>query len=197
MKNTWLYFGVLIVCLSGCSDGDTPAAIIDPIWVDHGNGIVQFHTNNPEHYNYPIYSSEITVTNNIYEVTVKKISGSDNYGYGMLFCADSNNYYRFFVTTRQRYTIQKFASGEWKYPLISWTTSTKIHGGYNVDNKLKVVRTDFGGTATFDIYINDDLITSINDYTPIKGTKARLAVSVDVEENEKFPYIPVEVWFKY
>lgn len=196
MKNPWVYLGVLAVCLAACSDDGLPA-LIDPIWVYHDNNTAQLHTNNPEHYNHALYSSTIDVSDNVYEATAKKISGSDNYGYGMVFCVDSGSYYRFFVTARQRYTIQKFVSGVGRDPLKPWTTSTAVRSGYNVENKLKVVRTDSGGTASFEIYINDTLIASISDPDPVNGTKIRLAASVDVEEKENFPYIPVEVWFKY
>ncbi|MDR2176470.1 MAG: hypothetical protein LBP20_00315 [Treponema sp.] len=196
MKNAWVYLTALMVCLVGCS-GDEFAEIIDPIWVDHGSGIVQFHTNNPDHYNYAFYHTITPATNDVYEVTAKKMSGSDNYGYGMLFCVDANDYYRFFITARQQYTIQKFISGEGAGSLIGWTNSPEIRRGYNADNKLKVVRTNSGSAATLAIYINDTLVKSVTDDIPINGTKFRLAASVDVEEKENFPYVPVEVWFKY
>jgi hypothetical protein len=200
MSNIWIYLSVVIVSLAGCPNGtpDTSASIIDPIWVDHGGGVVQFHTNNPEHYNKAPYSSAIEVPNNIYEVTVKKTSGSDDYAYGFLFCMDSDSYYRFFITVNQRYTIQKMVSGTWQEsPPIAWSTSTKLLRGYNVENKLKIVRTDTDGTAKIEVYINDELTRSFTDDNPVNGTKARLTASVNTKENEGFPYTPVEVWFKY
>jgi hypothetical protein len=200
MKNAWVYLIVVLLSLADCSS-DTSPAIIDPIWVDHGSGVVQFHTNNPAHYNRAFYSSEIDVSDIVsgdtYEITARKISGSDNYGYGMLFCMDSNSYYRFFITARQQYTIQKFISGVGQTPLQNWTASTEIRPGYGVDNKLKVVRTYSNGTAAFTVYINDVRVASLSDHAPVNGTEAQLAASVDTEPNENFPNIPVEVWFNY
>jgi hypothetical protein len=197
MRN--LIFLSILLFFAGCQNGtsDTLISIIDPIWVDHGDGIIQFHTNNTEHYNKALYSTTTDVSNNIYELTAKKTSGSDTYGFGFLFCVDSNSYYRFFININQRYVIQKMVSGTWQEPLIPWSASVKLIAGYNNDNKLKVVRTNVDSKATFKIYINDKLENEFTDDNPINGTNARLAVSVNTEENEKFPYIPVEVWFKY
>jgi hypothetical protein len=171
---------------------------------DDNDGTMQYWTNDPASYNRAPYHYFINPNADpkIYECKVKKNSGNDSYGYGMVFCVDDTDrenisYYRFFITVNGRYTIQKRVGDTWATAPLSWRDSSSINTGFNVYNTLKVERTNNANDASFRIFINDNLAATFNDSSPINGNKIGLVVSVNTMEMEQFPYIPVDVRFYY
>jgi hypothetical protein len=165
------------------------------------DGKLQFCTNDSKYYDKYInhFINDSNEDQNIYQGRVKKVSGHENYGFGILFCADENNknYYRLFITIEGRFTIQKRTETGWLDPPIKWTTSPYIIKGYNVYNHIRVVRTVNDNIAAFEIYFNDSLAATFVDTTPFGGVKAGLVVSVNTVEKELFPNIPVDIRFDY
>jgi hypothetical protein len=181
-----------------------PVNTIRFLMTNNNDGTMQFSTNDPALYNRaPIhYFVNPNPNPNIFECRVKKISGNDDYGYGILFCVDdtdSNNisYYRFFITVNGRYTIQKRVGDIWATAPLGWTDSSSINTGFNAYNTLRVERTDNENDAAFKVFINGTLSGIFNDSKPINGNKIGLVVSVNVMELEQFPYIPVDVRFNF
>ena len=171
---------------------------------DDNDGTAQYSTNDPALYNkWPYsYSPNPNPDPNIYECRIKKISGNNSYGFGILFCvddADRNNinFYRFFITLNGTFTIAKRIGNNWAPTPVSWRNSSFINTGYNEYNTLRVERVDNEKNATFRIFINDNLAAAFNDDNPINGSKAGLVVSVNIMEMEQFPYIPVDVRFYF
>ena len=170
-----------------------------------GNGSAQFWTNDPTRVNvaYYQYLKNPNLNENVFELNVKKISGSDGYGFGMLFCiddTDSSNvsFYRFFITINGRFVIQKrTGSNVWAAAPVSWKNSSSIITKYGVYNKLRVERTDMGESASFRVLINGVQVAAFNDDNPINGKKIGMAVSIDTIAIEQFPHIPVDVRFDY
>jgi hypothetical protein len=162
-------------------------------------------TNDPATYDkfYYNYSPNPNMDPNIYECQIKKISGSESYGYGILFCVDDTdkdniNYYRLFITVNGRFTVAKRTGNTWATAApVSWRNSSFIKTGYNVYNSIKVERLGYENSAAFRIFINGNLAAVFNDDNPINGNKAGLVVSVNVMEMEMFPYIPVDVRFQF
>jgi len=166
------------------------------------DGTAQYLTNNSAMYNRYTWSAIPNPNPNVYECKVKKISGNDDYGYGMVFCfddSDSGNisYYRFFINVNGRFAIAKRTDNSWTNDPVRWTTSSFLNTGYGVYNTLRVEKTNNGNSATFRIFINDNLAASFNDNSPLNGNKIGPVVSVNIMEMEQFPHIPVDVRFEY
>jgi hypothetical protein len=168
------------------------------------DGALQFRTNDSGFYNkwIPVYGDNPGTDQNIVQCKVKKISGDDDYGFGMLFCVDNSDvngrsFYRLFIMVDGRFTVQKMSNGEWLDPPIFWQESSHLKKGYNVYNHIKVEKIDNNGTVTFNIYFNDNLSAEFTDDAPLSGVRVGLVTSVNVLEKEMFPHIPVDVRFDY
>jgi hypothetical protein len=172
---------------------------------DDKDGTLQYMTNDPSTYNkaYHNYSLNPNADPNVYECRVKKISGDDDYGFGILFCVDDtdkNNpsYYRLFITAKGMFTVAKRIGNTWATAApVSWRYSTFIETGFNAYNTIKVERIGNERNASFRIFINGSLAAVFNDDNPINGNKAGVVVSVNIMEKEQFPYIPVDVRFYF
>jgi len=183
---------------------EMPINIIRFLKPNDDDGILQFHTNDPAMYDRWFWNYRVNpnINQNIYEFSVKKKSGNNTSGFGILFCVDDSdtsnaNYYRFLVTVDGRYTIQKRFNNIWATAPLSWRDSSSLNKGYNVYNKLKIERIDEKNHTTFNVFINDNLISSYGDDKPINGNKIGLALSISVKEKEQFPHIPVDVRFDF
>jgi hypothetical protein len=182
-----------------------PVKTIHFLTPDDKDGTLQYMTNDPATYDkfYFNYSPNPNANPNIYECQIKKISGRESYGYGILFCVDDTdknnvNYYRLFITVNGRFTVAKRIGNTWATAApVSWTNSPFINTGYNVYNKIKVERIGNGNSASFRIFINGNLAAVFNDDNPINGDKAGVVVSVNVMEMEQFPYLPVDVRYQF
>jgi hypothetical protein len=182
-----------------------PAETIRFLTPDDKDGTLQYMTNDPSTYNrfYYNYSPNPNADPNVYECKLKKISGNDDYGFGILFCVDDmdrNNpsYYRLFITAKGMFTVAKRTGNTWAAVTpVSWRYSTFMETGFNVYNTIRVERTGNRNNATFRIFINDSLAATFNDDSPINGDKAGLVVSVNIMELEQFPHIPVDVRFYF
>jgi len=168
------------------------------------DGALQFQTNDPSYYNKwsPFYFDNPGTDQNIIQCNVKKISGDDNYSFGILFCVDDSDrqkrsFYRLFMAINGRFTVQKMVDDEWVKAPIDWRDSSFLKTGYNVYNNIMITRTDDNGSATFNIYFNKNLAATFVDNEPLNGVRVGLVTSVNVLEKEMFPHIPVDVRFDY
>ena len=170
------------------------------------DGALQFWTNDSRYHNQfqNYYLDNPGDDPNIYQGNVKKISGNNSYGFGILFCVDNSvpgtpSYYRLFITVNGRFTVQKMADGRWTAAPLSWRNASALKRGYDVYNHIKVEKTEANdnGTVTFNIYFNDTLSATFNDDAPLNGVRAGLVTSVNTAENEMFPLVPVDVRFGF
>ena len=183
---------------------DTPVETIRYRKPADNDGVLQFQTNDSSYYNkwVPNYFDNPGNNQNIIQCRVKKISGHEDYGFGILFCVDDSDInnrslYRLFITVEGRFTVQKMTDDKWGTPPINWKDSEFLKKGYNVYNHLKVERIDDNGSTTFNIYFNDNLSATFVDKTPLNGVRVGLVTSINVLEKEMFPYIPADVRFDY
>jgi hypothetical protein len=169
------------------------------------DGTTQFRTNDPAYYNKwsPRYMDNPGADQNIFECGVKKISGDDDYGYGILFCVDDSDtakrsFYRLFITVNGRFTVQKMVDDKWVgNPPVSWRDSPSLNKGYNVYNHIMIERTGDDAKARFGVYFNKKLAAEFTDDAPVNGVRVGLVTSVNVSGKEMFPHIPVDVRFDY
>jgi len=171
---------------------------------DDNDGMIQFRTNDPANYDSWLYAyaPNPNQSPNVYECNVKKLSGSDTYGYGMIFCVDDSDksklsFYRLFITVNGSFSISKRIKGATNSWPVNWRYSQYLKTGYNVYNTLRVEREDNKDSSIFRVFINDNLAAVFNDAEPINGSKIGPVVSVNRMEMELFPYIPVDVRFRY
>ncbi|MDR2729614.1 MAG: DUF1266 domain-containing protein [Treponema sp.] len=171
---------------------------------EDNDGAMQFRTNDPGLYNKWMfhYMDNPGTDQNIVQCSVKKISGDDDYGYGIFFCvdnsnADSRSFYRLFITVNGRFTVQKMLDGKWLTPPVNWQDSPHLKKGYNVYNNIRIEKANNNEAVSFNVYFNDNLSATFSDNAPLAGVKVGLVTSVNVSEKEMFPYIPVDVRFDY
>ena len=85
------------------------------------------------------------------EANIQKISGVDNYGYGLIFGrTDGNNQNQFQITSGGSFKVVYYDNGEFKTSK-AWTKSTAIRTGNYATNKLTVKKID----SRYEFYIND------------------------------------------
>jgi len=148
------------------------------------------------------YMSNPNTNPNVYECRIKKISGDDYSGYGMIFCvddSDSNNvsFYWFLIATDGTFIIQKRTSDTLTNMSAGWTNSSSIKAEFNASNTLRIERTDNANGASFRAFINGDLVVNFTDSNPVNGRKTGQIAGIGEMEMELFPHIPVDVRFYY
>ena len=173
---------------------------------DDKDGTLRYLTNDPSKYNkfywYSVLNSNPDTVPVVYELETKKISGNDDYGYGMLFCLNERrnsdaSYYRFFINVNGRYTVQKNVGGVWAASPVSWRDSPFLEKGFGVYNTLRIERTDNFNGVYFRVIINGNFVASFFDDDPINGIYFAPAISINIMEREQFPHIPVDIRFRY
>jgi hypothetical protein len=119
----------------------------------------------------------------ILEAELTKLTGPNNYGYGVTFRDDGRGSYFFFsVTGNGSFKLEKWAAnpGEW-VTYVDWTTSNAIKLGDNAPNVLRVIATG----PQIKLLINDRPVATAVDDAPVRGntgvlvgtTGLRIAVS--------------------
>ncbi len=170
------------------------------------DGFYRYYTNDPSYYNYGFWTIFENPNDDpdVYEIECKKISGANNYGYGMIFGASDENvnlFYSVLIDTTGWYTINKRVpngTGFRNEPMIPndeelgrWRSSGNLNDGYNMLNTIKVEVDEYS------IYFNDSAIAnySFTDEEPY-GNRIGFYTSVSSEENEDFPNTPVDTRFR-
>jgi hypothetical protein len=168
---------------------------------DDDDGTRQFWNNDPDLYGVSSYHymPNPNPNPNVYECRVKKISGNDTNGYGLIFCADdsgANNvsFYRLLISVNGRFNLQKRTVSTWTTHL-SWRDSSFLNSGYNVYNTIRVERENTANGAIFRIYFNGNFVVDFDDSNPLQGRRAGMASSTGDMEMELFPFIPLDVRF--
>ncbi len=180
---------------SGCGGSSVP--IQSSIWRDDGTGtgFTQFYTNDPNEYNYNFWCALSTPQTPMIsvETQVKKISGNQYWGYGVLYCyQDSNNFYCLLITTNNYYCVYKRVDGIFS-PVLDWRHSSILYSGYDVLNKIRI---NLSTTTpnSFTVYFND-----LWDYTFIDSSftsgDSGFYATCGKSGDENFPNVPVDVRF--
>jgi hypothetical protein len=171
---------------------------------DDNDGTMRFSTIDPALYNRYTwqYMSNPNTNPNVYECRVKKISGDDSSGYGMIFCVDDSDsgnvsFYMFLIAVDGTFLIQKRTSNTLTNMPAGWADSSSIKAEYNAYNTLRIERTDNGSSAAFRAFINGEPVVSFTDDNPLKGIRTGQIVEIGGMEMEQFPHIPVDVRFYY
>jgi hypothetical protein len=102
-------------------------------------------------------------SNFLIECTVKKESGVNNYGYGIVWgLLNAKNNYHFQISGDGSYTVRKFSGGK-TFKIIPWRKSVHIVK-YNSTNKLSIKKYD----NILNFFINDKWVGS-SPFEPFMG----------------------------
>lgn len=101
--------------------------------------------------------SSPALTDFVYEATVTKIEGPEDYGYGVIFQRKEDFEYAFTVSGDGSYHLSAWLTNKWE-DIVPWTESPAVKKG-NETNSLKVVAQK-GNLA---LYINDELVKELKD----------------------------------
>jgi hypothetical protein len=174
---------------TACSNGSTNLPVETIEWELLDDGYRQFYINDSNFYNYIFWDIEDdNKPRDIFEIECKKISGSKDGGYGIIFGAvDSYNFYYVLISSDGWYAVRKMINKDVEF-LTTWSKSSYLNTGYGKTNTIKVTRS---GT-TYNISFNDNFPNSFSDST-LTGTKIGYIANVDSKEKEKFPNVPVDV----
>lgn len=192
---TFLIAVSLLITFIGCgSDGFEAIPITK--WEDDPEGFFQFTTNDPIYYNYIFYtkldeSYQLKMTS--FEAKVKKLSGYEQGGFGIIFCfQNEDNFYVLLITVRGWYSVYKLQDGVWK-EVIPWEWTKHLIEGYNIINSVKVAYSE--SANIFTIFLNDT-ITNTFEGNSLTGGYTGYIASVGGPNEENFPAAPLDVRFQ-
>jgi hypothetical protein len=206
MQNIFRLSGIIlvaIVLLASCSSTSNNTPATETIaWQVDGNGFIQYRTNDTAEYGYGYYISVSTSSQGIpasypggtVTAIVEKMSGSANYGYGIIFCyQDTNNYYRFLISENGGFQFDKKVAGT--YTILSdWASSSNINQGYGIQNTISVNQTAAG---TFAFYINNMTVPVLTcSDSSFNSGYAGYYIAIGPSTSENFPTVAADVRFK-
>lgn len=196
-----VFLGMLfiVIFLSNCSmdSDDTKDLPVQTIRWEKKDGYSRFYTNDDTRYNVTFWEFLNTDTNTDFTNltgTVKKKSGNggDNGYYGFIFCVlDGENLYRVVISTEGRYCAMK-RIGAYTTNIFDWKTTPNLNQGFNVENTITVTRSAAG---VFNISFNGVPTDSFTATELSKNTYGP-CVRIGREDEESFPNVPVEAFFK-
>jgi hypothetical protein len=193
MKQQIAFFTFIFsIFLSACLSTNSVQKIAKD-WVLDNNGYIQYYTIDPvERNGGKFYFVENIQNKNIYEVEVRKISGSRS-GYGISLCLEPENLqerYSFIINIDGFFHIGKNHNGGSEKIMDDWIKSEYINTGYDTSNIIKVVREE----NIYTFYVNGNILFSFTD----SDIDAKfLAYGLDISADENFPDVPVDIRFKY
>ncbi|HUV36528.1 MAG TPA: hypothetical protein VMX58_06280 [Patescibacteria group bacterium] len=190
-----LALAVLWLCLASCSDPYS-ASIENINFREDGEGFRRFYADIPGYYNRGFYyflSGSRQEPMMAVQSQIKKISGFDDVGFGVLFCMqDNGDYYRLLIKTDGTYSVTR-KSGELKQPLIDWTASDHLEQGYDVLNEIMITYDYI--QQRFAIFFNEVPETAFIDASFSGGCSGFYAI-IGPEQLEHFPDEPVDIRFR-
>ena len=156
------------------------------------NGIYNFEHKNTTGGWSTTLENTIDQTKN-FEITteIKKISGVENYGFGLAWGrSDSNNQFNFLISSDGNFKIKKMEQGDSKL-IQDWTESSFINKGNGSKNILSVRKND----KTLNFYINNNFITS-KEFEPFYGDRLGFVVFANQKiaiDNLTVKYLDVNI----
>ncbi len=119
------------------------------------------------------------------ETSIQKISGVDNYAFGIMFNRkDNDNMSQFSISSNGYFRVSNSKNGDFEN-LKKWTESSSINKGNYASNKFKIKKS--GNTLYF--YVNGDQVFRKN-FTPFIGK--RVGILVYREQKIAIDYIRVK-----
>ena len=202
-KSAFFILGILVVLFfTACPTEPKDLPVNTIRWQSDGSGFTQFYTNDPQYYDYGFWAHFVDHSENeTFEIELKRISGYNHVGYGMIFGADNastTRHYVFLITNTGYYYIYSRDNSTYKDITTQengnpWIYNPSlINAGNNQINKLKVTRNGNEYTA----YINNTEVIKFTDATVTGGNRYGPYAGVGLAANEDFPNTPVDLRFR-
>ncbi len=131
------------------------------------NGIYNFeHKNTTGGWSTTIENTIDQTKNFEISAEIKKISGVENYGFGIAWGrSDSNNQFNYLISSDGNFKIKKMEQGDSKL-IQDWTESSFINKNAGSSNILTIRKND----KTLNFYINNNFVTS-KEFEPFYGDR--------------------------
>ena len=193
------------------SEKDTPVSPKDTnilqkseLFVETESDIYTIETNDFSYLTssgYTLWSvEEINTTDNFtpLNITVCKISGQKEAGFGIVFCIQQLEDKPFLLTvlinSNGLYTIGKVCNGIFSHINEGWKNSNYINKGYGISNEINVSYNI--ENKKFILKINGYEITSFAVSENIKFKNSSWGFAAVIANNENFPSIPVKIIYE-
>ncbi|MDA3940459.1 MAG: hypothetical protein PF693_14310 [Spirochaetia bacterium] len=202
---------ILLVLISlGCSVTPIPSVVKDPedvpvieenssLFVEDGvTGITMFTTNDTkysEQFGYTLWVQEDVESDPFthLNVTLSKLSGNEDAGYGVVFCSYDDTMLVVLINTKKEFIIGEL-TGNLFTILQPWDDTENLKSGYNQNNIIDI--TYDAGTGDFDLSFNGVLVTTFRDDDAPFHTVGKNGYIVVISPMDNFPNIPVSLTFK-
>jgi hypothetical protein len=194
-----LVLGLSLGLLVSCSSEPSGPDIKTIRWENDGAGYLRFYTNDASNLGFGFWrtytntNSPTTFPASIVTATVKKMSGAENFGYGVAFaCTGNSNLYRAFIDCTGYYRIDKIVNGS---PTViqAWGPNAAVLPGYGVLNEIAVTYS----APNYSVRINGTLVSTFAaDATLGTAGSSGFFVGIGSSADESFPETPVDVRYK-
>ena len=172
-------------------------------WKKDNSGFIQYWTNDIKADQYTLCHTSVYKNKfKSIEIIVNKISGNNDFAYGLVFgYKNDNNFWYISINVNGMYWIGKVINNKvynydinnekWRSDIdnIKKPISENVIKGYDKENKIKIIKKG----NSFTVYFNDKEEATFKEY---KLTSGKIGASVGyLIKYENFPNIPVD--FKY
>lgn len=169
------------------------------LFVEDGiTGIIEFTTNDTkysEQFGYTLWSQEGLVSDPFtnLNVTLSKLSGNEDAGYGVVFCSYDDTMLVVLINTKKEFIIGEL-TGNLFTVLQPWNNAPVLKSGYNQTNIVDIAYDS--GTGDFDLSLNNVLVTTFRDDDAPFHTQGKNGYIVVISPMDDFPNTPVSITFK-
>ncbi|MEA1911655.1 MAG: hypothetical protein U9N32_08280 [Spirochaetota bacterium] len=200
----------LFISLTGCPNTPDPSVVEaslessvieenSELFIEDPNtAVVSFETNDTKYtgqYGYTLWTEGDAVQDPFthLNVTLKKISGNDVAGYGIIFGSHNNTMLIVLINTNREFIIGEL-TGNLFTKLQEWIEVSSLKPGYNQSNIIDISHNSVTGDFTLS-FNGGDAVTFRDDEEPFHTT-GKDGYMVVISPLDVFPGIPVSITFK-
>ncbi len=164
--------------------------------LDADTGVISFNTNNSKYiseYGYSLWTenNEIQSPFTGLNVTLSKISGNSDAGYGVVFCSYDDTMLVVLINTKKEFVIGEL-TGNLFTVLQEWTEVASLNSGLNQINTINISLV----SGEFSLTFNEGETIVFSDTDAPYHNYGKDGYLVVISPLDTFPNVPVSVTFK-
>ena len=164
--------------------------------LDTSTGVISFNTNDSKYineYGYTLWTENNEVQNPFtsLNVTLSKLGGNSNAGYGVVFCSYDNTMLVVLINTKKEFVIGEL-TGNLFTVLQDWTEAASLNAGLNQINVIDIVLV----AGEFFLTFNSGETIVFSDTDEPYHSYGKDGYLVVISPLDDFPNVPVSVTFK-